>query len=182
MEHPREELATGPVTLRRWRADDRDRLHRAVNEAIHTLRPWLPWVANGYDLDAAEQFLAHAEAGWKSGEEFDYAVTIDGAIVGGVGLMRRIGPGGVEIGYWLHPDHTGQGIITRAVAALVDEAFALPYVDHLQIRHDRANTASSGIPRRLGFTETEHRTKDPERPSQSGVEVVWERRNPDALT
>jgi RimJ/RimL family protein N-acetyltransferase len=39
-------------------------------------------------------------------------------VIGSSGLMRRIGPGGLDIGYWLHPAWTGKGLATTAVAAL----------------------------------------------------------------
>jgi ribosomal-protein-serine acetyltransferase len=67
--------------------------------------------------------------------------------------MRRIGPGGLEIGYWLHAASTGRGLATAAVAALVGQAFALPDIERVEIVHDQANIASGAIPRRLGFTE-----------------------------
>lgn len=82
-----------------------------------------------------------------------YAITTADAVVGSCGLMRRIGPGGLEIGYWLPPAYTGRGLATAAVAALVRQAFTLEDIDRVEIVHDAANTASGGVPRRLGFTE-----------------------------
>jgi ribosomal-protein-serine acetyltransferase len=89
--------------------------------------------------------------------------------------MRRIGSGGLEIGYWLHPAYTGRGLATAATAALVGQAFALPGIDRVEIVHDQANTASGGIPRRLGFTEIQRRTRTQGglAPGEVGIEVVW---------
>lgn len=50
----------------------------------------------------------------------------------------------VELGYWLHPAHTGRGHATAATAELVEFAFALDGVRKVQIWHDVANVASSG--------------------------------------
>ena len=41
------------------------------------------------------------------GTVFSYAIlTGQYEVTGGCGLIARIGPGGLEIGYWLHPGHT----------------------------------------------------------------------------
>jgi ribosomal-protein-serine acetyltransferase len=41
--------------------------------------------------------------------------------------------------------------------------------------HDEANVASSGVPRKLGFTEIARRPHPdgPETPAESGTDVVW---------
>jgi len=35
-------------------------------------------------------------------------------VLGEVGLMPRIGPGALEIGYWVHIDHVGRRLATEA--------------------------------------------------------------------
>jgi RimJ/RimL family protein N-acetyltransferase len=174
MDQPSESLTCGKARLRRWRADDADTAYRAVTESLEHLRPWMPWAA-GFDRDQAVQFTAQAERDWASGNAYQYAITTGGAVVGSCGLMRRIGPGGLEIGYWLHPAHTGQGLATAAASALVRQAFALPDVDRVEIIHDLGNQRSGGVPRRLGFTEVERRPRhdQPAAPGESGIEVVW---------
>jgi len=172
---PAEELVSGDVRLRRWRVADVGELHRAINESLPHLRPWMPWAAGDYDHAAAAAFLARCEDSWNSGEAYSYAI-IAGELAGACGLERRIEPDGLEIGYWLRPRHTGRGLATLATAALVEQAFALPGIERVQIWHDAANTASSGIPRRLGFTEIARRTppRDPLAPGEVGIDVVWQ--------
>ncbi|MFE7212669.1 GNAT family N-acetyltransferase [Streptomyces sp. NPDC057611] len=83
------------------------------------------------------------------------------------------------MGYWLHPAAAGQGIATRATAALVTEMFALPDVEYLEITHDLANTSSGAIPRRLGFTEVgSEQPTPPAAPSGCGIDVVWRLNRP----
>ena len=60
--------------------------------------------------------------------------------------MARIGPGGLEIGYWVRRAYTRRGIATTAAAALVDQAFRLPGIERVEIVHDELNVASGGIP------------------------------------
>ncbi|MFC1443908.1 GNAT family N-acetyltransferase [Streptacidiphilus sp. N1-10] len=173
MEHPAEVLVYDRVELRRKRPDDVDAQHRLVLDSLEHLTPWMPW-ASDYSRDSLLEHLTAAQADWESGRSYDYAIVSEGETVGACSLMRRIGPGGWEIGYWIHPDRTGRGLVTMAVAALVEAAFALPGTTHVEIHHDEANAASGAVPRRLGFTVVS-REKDPSRggaPAESGTTVV----------
>ena len=169
---PNELVVRAPVTLRRFRAEDNDALYRAVAESLDHLRPWLPW-AQDYSRESAEQYLAGSIRHWDEGTEYNYAILTDGVLVGSIGLMARIGPGGLEIGYWVHRAHAGRGLATAAAAALVEQAFRLPGVDHVEIVHDELNVPSGKIPARLGFTEIERRPLDPPAPGGTGIGVVW---------
>ncbi|MFD9701954.1 GNAT family N-acetyltransferase [Lentzea sp. NPDC059081] len=165
------------MKLRKFTDSDAEELLRAVTESLAHLRPWAPWVADGYDAESAATFLREAAEEWETGTAFPHAITVDGAIVGAVSVMRRASDL-AEIGYWLHPAHTGRGHATAASAELVEFAFALDGVRRVQIWHDEANVASSGVPRRLGFTEVGRRSPSrvPAIGDRAGVDVVWELR------
>ena len=169
---PDEVIEYGPLTLRRYRNDDLDDLVRAVTESEDHLRGWLPWVA-GHSVESEAAFLAQSARDWESGTAYNYAIRTDGAFAGGIGLMARIGPGGLEIGYWVHRDFTRRGLATAASAALVEQAFRLPGVDRVEIVHDELNVASGGVPRKLGFTEVGRRPIEPRPLQGTGVGVVW---------
>ncbi|MEV5535809.1 GNAT family N-acetyltransferase [Saccharopolyspora shandongensis] len=175
MAHPPELITLESAVLRRWRGDDLAEMHRVVTEALPHLRPWMPWAAGDYSLDTAVEFLDRCDRNWHTGSAYAYAIIVDGAIAGCVAMERRIGSGGLEIGYWLHPDYTGLGLATASTAALVDEAFALPGIDRVEIWHDAANTASGRIPQRLGFTCVDRRSpsRDPRAGSEEGIDVIW---------
>jgi RimJ/RimL family protein N-acetyltransferase len=169
---PPEQIFGDGVVLRRWQATDVDAVFAAVSASLEHLVPWMPWAA-GYSMDAAQGFTASVETGWSTGDDISYAVLADGEIVGAAGLHRRIGPGGIEIGYWLRSGYTGRGLATRAVAALTAAAFDLPDIDRVEIHHDAANDRSAGVPARLGFIEVSRAAREPEAPAEIGVEVVW---------
>ena len=171
-ERPNELIEHAPVTVRRFRADDRDALFQTVTESLEHLRPWMPWAAD-YSRASAEEYLAGSVKGWDEGTEYNYAIMTGGTLVGGVGLMTRAGPGGLEIGYWVHRAYTGRGLATAATAALIGQAFGLPGVDWLEIVHDELNVASGQIPRKLGFTEVGRRPLDPPTPEGTGIGIVW---------
>ena len=174
MRRPGELLTYGPVTLRRWRAADSEAVCNLVLGSMEHLRPWLPWAA-GFGPQDAAQFTERCEQEWESGTAFNYAVTSGGVAVGSCGLMARIGPGGLEIGYWVDAGHLRRGLATAAAAALVSAAFGLPGIDRVEIVHDEANVASSGVPRKLGFTQIARRPHPdgPETSAESGTDVVW---------
>ena len=175
-ERPNELIELAQVTLRRYRAEDADALFQAVTESLDHLRPWMPWAAD-YSRASAKEYLAASIKGWDEGTEYNYAITtaIPGGSVlaGSIGLMTRCGPGGLEIGYWMHRAYTGRGLATAATAALVRQAFGLPGVDWVEIVHDELNVASGQIPRKLGFTKVGSRPLDFRPPAGSGTGVVW---------
>jgi len=169
---PAEVISRGEVTLRRHRPDDLDEVLQAVTESRDHLLPWMPW-AQGYSRASAQEFLAKAARDWDEGTAYNYAITSGGAIAGGCSLMARIGPGGLEIGYWMHQAHTRRGLATAAAAALTEQAFMLPGVQRVEIVHDELNIASGKIPAKLGFTEVTRRPIDPPSPEGTGTGVVW---------
>ncbi len=169
---PDEEIKHGQVVLRRYREDDLNAVVAAVTDSADHLRPWLPW-AEHYSRDSAAEFLANSVQGWDDGTVYNYAITTGGALAGGIGLMARIGPGGLEIGYWVGQAYTRRGLATAAAAALVEQAFRLPGVERLEIVHDELNAASGGVPRKLGFTEVGRRAIDPPPAAGTGIGVVW---------
>jgi ribosomal-protein-serine acetyltransferase len=170
---PDEVIEHGPVTLRRYHQDDVDALLEAVTSSLDHLRPWMPWAVD-YSRESAEEYLADSIRRWDDGTEYNYAITTAGALAGSASLMARIGPGGLEIGYWVHRAYTRRGLATAATAVLVEQAFRLPGVDRVEIVHDELNVASGGVPRKLGFTEVERRPLDLPAPVGTGVGVVWQ--------
>jgi len=169
---PPEVIDAGPAILRRWRLDDLDELYRATDDSHDHLRPWMPW-AEIISLDGTRMFLAESQVAWETGTEFNYAITVDGRIVGSIGLMARRGPGGLEVGYWVHEEHTRRGLATAAAKALTEAAFALPGIDHVEIVHDELNHVSSRVPRKLGFTRIGTCQLDNPPSAGTGIGVVW---------
>jgi len=174
MDSPPDLLSHGSVELRRWHASDADLCFALVRESLDHLRPWMPWATPSYSHADALDFLERSEEDWAAGTAFNYMIVADGTPVGSAGLMARIAPGGLEIGYWVHPDHTARGIATAAAAALTEAAFALPGVDHVEIQHDELNLASGRIPAKLGYraVETQSGRFEPA-PGDSGVTQIW---------
>ncbi|RRO20751.1 N-acetyltransferase [Saccharopolyspora rhizosphaerae] len=182
MDRPAERIELPGALLRRPVAADAGALHQAVTESLEHLRPWMPWAAGDYTTDSAVTFIDEATTSWHTGLSYTYLITTGPSIAGAISLEHRIGDGGLEIGYWLHPAHTGRGLVTTAARALTEQAFALPGIHRVEIWHDAANTASRRIPERLGFTciDTQHPPRFAHTAGKRGLEVVWRLTRPTA--
>ncbi len=143
------------IELRQWAESDAAALNEAVAASLEHLRPWMPWAREPPMSPAARRlWIAERRREAEAGGDRTYGAFRDGAIVGAGGLHNRIGPGGLEIGYWTHAAHVCQGVATAIVARLCEIAFAEPRVTHVEIHHDVANVASGAVARRAGFTDT----------------------------
>ena len=167
-------IETERLVLRTWTADDADALGTAITESIEHLRPWMPWIAfEPVALEDRQKLIAEWDTKFRAGEDVVYGVFHDGAVVGGTGLHRRIGPRALEIGYWIHADHVRQGFATELSAGLTSAAFELDGIERVEIHHDKDNVASEGVPRSLGYTFTGDVAAAVAAPSESGVQCVW---------
>jgi RimJ/RimL family protein N-acetyltransferase len=174
MDTPPERLTHASIQLRRWREADADLCLRLVTESLAHLQPWMPWATSDYGLAEASEYLQRCEADWTAGKAFQYLILAGGQPAGSAGLMARIDDGGLEIGYWVHPGFTGRGVATSAAGALTEAAFALPRVDHVEIRHDVLNLASGRVPAKLGFSPVGTLTEGSAlAPGDSGTTQVW---------
>lgn len=174
---PPPSLTDGRIVVRQLRPHDAVALRAAIVASVDHLRPWMAWAAEEpLPLEAKETLIAHAVQRWDAGEDFMYTITFaddETTIVGGSGLHRRLGPGGLEIGYWVRVDCTGRGVATAAARLLTTASLQLAGIDRVEIHHDRANAASAAVPRRLGFRLVDERPDEVEAPGEEGIECRW---------
>lgn len=172
-----ERLEGRRIVLRRWLGTDAEAAGQAVAESAEHLRPWMAWVSQEpLGLRERQAMFERWGQEWAAGGDVLMGVFIQDRVVGSCGLHRRIGPGGLEIGYWIHVDFTRRGLATEATELLTDGAFSVPGIDRVEIHHDRANLASGGIPRKLGFTLQGEATPRIPAPGGDGVDLVWRMR------
>ncbi|BCB78423.1 GNAT family N-acetyltransferase [Phytohabitans flavus] len=174
---PPETIDAGAVVLRRWQPQWVDEATTAIRESLPELKPFLAWARDEHDADATRAFIEKSAESWADGTEFTYAMfDTTGDLVGAIGMMTRMGPGVIEIGYWIRTSYAGRGYMTAAVGALTRVARTLPGIDRVAIRHDAANAASGAVAAKAGFVEVERVTRDPEAPSQTDTEIIREYR------
>ncbi|MFG1648194.1 GNAT family N-acetyltransferase [Amycolatopsis sp. NPDC049252] len=146
METPAEALTRDEFALARRRFADVSALAAAVSGSGAHLAGWLPWAAGGYTADDAAAYLRLTHGNWETGRAYEY---------------------------WLAHGFTGRGLITRAAATLIADAFRRG-AGYVEIKHDELNTRSGAIPARLGFSPARKETTDPDRaPACTGTALVW---------
>jgi len=172
---PPDELHAAPVVLRRYRGDELSALVEAVSASVEHLRPWMPWASADPLGPGLADFVARSVEGFDRAEDFSYAVWDDesGKLVGGTGLHPRLGPGRIEVGYWVRDGWLGRGIATAAARALATSAFALPGITEVHIHCDEANVASAAVPARLGFRLVRVVTDEISAPAETGRSMEW---------
>jgi RimJ/RimL family protein N-acetyltransferase len=173
---PPEQVEAGMLVLRRVRATDAGPIAAAVSTSMEHLRPWMPWATpEAADPRTQRARVAEADEMWAAGTDYIYSVFAagDGTLVGAIGLHRRVGDGGIEIGYWITETQTRRGFGTAAAEALTPVALELPGVRRVEIHCDEANAASAAIPRKLGYRLDRVVAHEPEAPGESGRRMIW---------
>jgi ribosomal-protein-serine acetyltransferase len=164
----------GSLTGRSFTQDDAQLLYDGVIASQRELIPWMAW-ARGYQFDMAVAFARYNTVvkGAKVTEVSYVACDDQHPFLGSFGLHARLGPGELEIGYWVDSRSTRRGIGTQMAALLTEAAFTIQGIEAVEIHHDRANHASGGIPRRLGYQRIGSQEREPEAPGEKGVEMLW---------
>ncbi len=169
-----DEIATPRLVLRRWRIEDVPALGAAILASLDHLRPWMAWASlEPLSDDDRVELIGSWDRQWADSGDAVYGVFRAGAVVGGCGLHRRRGPDTLEIGYWVHAGHLRQGYASELAAGLTTAAFAIDGIDRVEIHHDKANEASGGVPRSLGFTRGAEEPDEVEAPSEVGIDCTW---------
>jgi len=116
------ELKLSKSRLRPWKPGDEESLVRHANSRViwRNLRDAFP---HPYTLSNAEHWIRSANS---ATPVTNFAIVVDGTAVGGIGLVLKddVFRRSAEIGYWLGEEYWGRGIVTEAVRAVTDYAFA----------------------------------------------------------
>ncbi len=176
MEPLPEHLEHDGLVLRRWTEADAELVGEVVTANLDHLRPYMPWIEHEpLALDDRGELQRGWDLAWAEGGDVILGIFDDGVCVGSTGLHRRLGPGALEIGYWVHVDHLGKGIARRASEGLTSLAFTLPGIDRVEIHHDLTNVHSRRVPEQLGFhlIGKSKVPRSPQAPADTGVDLVW---------
>lgn len=104
-------------------------------------------------MDRVQELLGSWIRDFEVGNSYIFSVweQSEAALVGGVGLYPRVGPGALEIGYWIRRTRAGRGFATEASHALTQLGFEFPGVVRIEMHVDPRNHASLRIPEKLGY-------------------------------
>ncbi|HEY2209664.1 MAG TPA: GNAT family N-acetyltransferase [Gaiellaceae bacterium] len=149
-------IETERLVIRCYDPRDAPLLKDAIDSSLEHLRPWMPWAADEpQTLDEKTDLVKLFRSEFDTGENFICGIFSPDETeqVGATGLHPRIGPGGLEIGYFVRASAIRQRIATESSAALTRVGFEVCNADRIEIRIDPRNQASFGVPRKLGFVE-----------------------------
>ncbi len=136
--------------IRSWRPTDVTALLKyADNRNIWlNLRDRFP---NPYLEEDAQQWIERANA---PQSELTYAIASNEEAIGGIGLhlQQDVYRRSAEIGYWLGEPFWGQGIVTKAVRALTEYAFANLDLIRIYGAVFEWNPASARVLEKAGYT------------------------------
>ena len=152
---PAYRIVTPRLVLRCWDPRDAPLLKDAIDSSLDHLRPWMPWARHEPQTLAQKvELLREFRGQFDLGADSIYGIfdTGEERVLGGTGLHPRIGPGGLEIGYWIRADAAGRGFATESTAALTRVAFELADVGRVEIHCAAENLASAAIPQKLAYS------------------------------
>jgi RimJ/RimL family protein N-acetyltransferase len=149
-------IDTPRLSLRPIRATDIPAIAAGLND--WTIAQWLarapyPYIVNDVDAYAVEAATAHAAG------RFAIADRSTDVLLGAIGIEN--GTDERELGYWLGRGHWGRGLMSEAVAAIVDHAFGALGVRRLFATTDPDNAASQRVLLKAGFRQIGSQPADP---------------------
>ena len=145
--------------MRRAQIGDAGELARAIEMSLPELRAFMPWshFSERNTASAQAERLAGAVIDWDNKADYLFHIyhSMPGAVdrfVGCLGLHPRCAHNrGLEIGYWIRSDITGQGVCTLATQMLVLAGFKVMQLERVQIGCDDRNLASKRVIEKVGF-------------------------------
>lgn len=135
--------------LRPWEPGDIENLVRYANN-FNIAKNLTDKFPHPYTRDDAKSFLAMTS-------EFDppriFAIVVEEGAVGSIGVFPQsdVHRYNAEMGYWLAEPYWGRGIITRAIARMVDYGFKTWEINRIFARPYGTNLASQRVLEKNGF-------------------------------
>ncbi len=131
-----------------------DELHALMLDSRAELLPWIDWASKQYTPAELRDWGARAEAGWAERRFFEWQAFLrcGGRLVASVDLhswdwsVPR-----AEVGYWGRTPDLGRGLVTEAVVAVCDVAFAVLGAKRVHALCDARNLPSCRLAERAGF-------------------------------
>ncbi|MFN4244105.1 MAG: GNAT family N-acetyltransferase [Tepidisphaerales bacterium] len=144
---------TADALIRPIAPGDIEPLHALVCANRERLRPWFNWLKDDHQLADTAGFVEHCLRRADNNDGVECVFVVSGRLAGVVGYHPVCWPHRrTAIGYWIDTGHEGRGLVTRAVAALLDHAFDRWGLHRIEITADVNNRRSRAVPERLGFT------------------------------
>ena len=146
-------LTDNIVTLRPFEFGEENELHKAVQESLTELKPWMSWANESYSSEVAANFIAITRAQWSNGGMYAFAISDPqrGNILGGCSLSH-IHPvyHFCNLGYWVRTSRHGEGIAARATKLIGQFAFEKVKLIRAEIVMAVGNEYSKRVAEKVG--------------------------------
>lgn len=130
--------------------EDAEMLYNTMQENADYLSEYLDFVSN-ITLEAEKMAINTWQDMFMKGMGFEGGIYYKDRLIGMCGIrISRYDDRG-EIGYWLSPEYTGKGIMTKMVQGVMNTGFKAYGLNKITIMCADTNIKSQGIPKRLGF-------------------------------
>ena len=134
-----------------------DAYHELLAANQQRLARWEPWAAQPPSPQSTRSYLEASGRAWLEGTELPVAIAVpDGdrwRLAGSAGLRISTYSQSADGGYWIDAAFEGRGLVTRAMTALLDQAFGPLGLARVTVHTEVANQRSRALAARLGFTE-----------------------------
>jgi aminoglycoside 6'-N-acetyltransferase len=144
-------ISTQRLTLRCFRDSDAEAF--AAYRSIPEVARYQSWDAP-YSLAKARTTVAEFASGdplrpgW-----FQYAIDLDGVLIGDLGLNLHENLMQAELGFTLAPAYQGKGYAAEAVRGLLDHLFIERNLHRVSAEADARNLSSARLLERVGFRQ-----------------------------
>jgi ribosomal-protein-serine acetyltransferase len=140
------------LRLRLLREDEAPALFALTDRNRAWLRTWLPWLDTNTAVAHSLSFIQSIRHNHAVSGCFSAGLFFKGQLIGMAGPHAIDRPNrACQIGYWIDQAHSGRGLMTSAVSALVAHAFTGMALNRVEIRAAPGNHASQALCERLGF-------------------------------
>jgi ribosomal-protein-alanine N-acetyltransferase len=152
-------LLTERLILRPPRTNDVGEIRRLIRHNQEHLKPWNPAPRPGDDptsITEVSKSVLRQRREWKRGSSFVFMVALrddPARFIGKIALngVMRGAMYGAYLGYWMDVDHLGKGMVTEAIAAVLDFAFGPAGLHRVQAAIMPRNARSLRVIEKLGF-------------------------------
>lgn len=145
------EIVTERLVVRRFRAGDAPAF--AAYRSEPEVARYQGWDAP-YPIEQARAAVeAFANGDPARPEWFQYAIDLDGELIGDIGVHLHDNLMQADLGFTLAPAYQGKGYAAEAVGALLDHLFTTQSLHRVSAECDARNGASARLLKRLGFQQ-----------------------------
>ncbi|PWK81317.1 aminoglycoside 6'-N-acetyltransferase [Lentzea atacamensis] len=148
-------LSSARLSIRPFAAEDAQTL--ADYRSDPDVARYQGW-STPFPAETAARLIAEltdpAEPGW-----FQYAVDLDGTLIGDIGVNTHENLMQADIGYTIAPAHQGRGYATEALQRMLQHLFLDRGLRRVSAECDARNERSAKLLARLGFRREGHRVE-----------------------